>query len=278
MNHPLLNYVLSIIPPERGSLYKECDALLHDFYPDGWPTVLEQILNQIENQTVNDIEMKFHEALIENLQAMVLECNLDFNHRFDFHHNLQVLYDVAYGLFHFEHFTDIATLDSRFRSSEEPIVQVAMVLSEVKPGLDEHTYYEMINHVSPTVITKMEESIEERLDAAAPVLQAEAKVEVIQHVLVQYAADYPELLDLPHASLGGSFDSYVALFSEHLLEMREPAAAHAFMLAVVLAQLDQPSAAKAVPLAIQHVYSHDLRRAMRVMRQFSQIAYPEEPQ
>lgn len=276
MEHRLLQYVATMIPPERAALNQQCHALLLDFYPDGWPTVLDQILDQVESRTSTDMIDLVHESLIENLQAMVRECNLDFSPRFDFHHNLPSLYLVAQGLYSFENHIDMVSLDSRFHATEDSMSRVAAVLCEVMPGLDDYVFYEMINHVSPTCISRMAEIIEERLHLAAPVLEADNKVEVVQGILVKYGQTYPELLQLPYAAIGGSFDSYINLYNDSLLVMPEAAAAHAFVVAAVLAKLPKVDAAKAIPLAIQRVYTHDLRRAMRVVRQANTIVYPEE--
>lgn len=276
MEHRLLQYVATMIPPERAALNQQCHALLLDFYPDGWPTVLDQILDQVESRTSTDMIDMVHEAIIENLQEMVRECNLDFSHRFDFHHNLPSLYQLAQGLYSFENHTDMVSLDSRFHATEDPLARVAGVLCEVMPGLDDYTFYEMVNHVSPTCIARMAEIIEERLKLAAPIIESSDKVEVVQGVLAKYGALYPELLTLPYASIGGSFDSYINLYSETLLTMPEPAAAHAFIVAAVLSGLTREEASKAIPLSIQRVYAHDLRRAMKVVRIANGIEYNQE--
>lgn len=276
MDNPILSYVATIVPPERMHLYVACHNLLSDYYPEGWPGVLNQITDLIESYTVNDIEYKLHEAIIENLVSMVRECNLDINPRFDLHHNLTTLHQVALGLFTFEHHTDMVSLETRYHAHEDDAhAQVAGILTEVVPGFDEHMFYEMISFISPTAIRVMGEVIETRLTAVAPVLAVQPQAEVVQQTIAEYAKVCPAILTLPFAHIGGSYDSYIDLYTDALVNQSDDTAAHVFVLAAVLAKLPVDDARKAIAMAIQHVYTADMRRGIRVSRLSQAIVYPE---
>lgn len=79
MDFPVLGYVGRVIDPIRYELYLRAHGLLCDFFPDGWPAVLEAIGNDIGDYTVNDIEYRLHGAIINQLESMIRECNVDFH-------------------------------------------------------------------------------------------------------------------------------------------------------------------------------------------------------
>lgn len=274
MEFPVLGYVATVIPPERYELYLRAHGLLCDFFPDGWPTVLDMMANDIGDVTVNDMELRLHSAIITQLEAMVRECNLDFHPHVDLHHELRQLYHIANGLFHIEQYANPVALESRFNGYESAHEQLAAVLTEVEPGFDADAFPSIIGFISPTCIERVRQILEDNITTIEPMLEVQQQVPVVQRLMTEWAESSPALTTLPFQHVGGSFDSYIDLYRSAFQELDDLAACRLLILCAVMAKLDEQNGRDAIGNAIQRIWNYDLRRGISISRQCRQIIYP----
>lgn len=274
MDHPILNYVGARVPPERMALYLECHQLLVDYYPDGWYGLLDQMLTQIEDREQADIETMVHEALINNLKSMVQECNIDFHPHFDFYHELRQLYELTCAIYTLEQYQNMVALQLRFDAYTDAAEQVAAVFQEVRPSFDADTFYSMINHISPTFITRLRAILEDTIEHIEPMLESQPQVAIIGSTLAAYGKEFPALLEIPFSHVGGTLDAYIDRYRTQIESLPPPAAVRLLLLCALLAKLDEEQGRPALGNVIQSVFQHDVRRAMTCGRMLNAMAYP----
>lgn len=274
MSHPLIDYAVARIPVERARLYLDCHQLLEDYYPDGWFTVLDQMLLKIEDQETEDNITMVHQAFINNMQAMVRECNLDFNENVDFNTELPQLYEITRAVYTLDQYPNMVALQARFDSRSDAAEQVASVLHEVRPKLDPDAFYCLVNHISSTFITRLREVLESTIEQIAPMLESQPQVTVIQSALGQYGKDYPDLLQIPFSHVGGTLDSYVDRYRTQLETMNPPTAVRLLLLCALMAKLDEATGRPALANVIQSIFQHDVRRAITCGRLLLAMEYP----
>lgn len=279
MDFPVLGYVGKVIDPVRYELYLRAHGLLCDFFPDGWPAVLEAIGNDIGDYTVNDIEYRLHGAIINQLEGMIRECNIDFHPHADLHGNLRQLLHIANGLYHIELYANPVALESRLNGYDSTHERLCAVLTEVEPGFDADAFPTIINYVSKTCIERITEILQANITTMEPALEQQTQVPTVQMLMATWAESSPALMELPFQHVGGSFDSYIELYRKEFQtpdRLDDLATARLLVLCAVMAKLDEQNGRDAIGNAIQRVWNYDLRRGISISRQCRQIEYPGE--
>lgn len=274
MDHPILNYLAAKVPHERMQLYLECHQLLGDYYPDGWYALLEQLLTQIEDREPPDVESMIHDAFINNLKSMVQECNIDFHPHFDFYPELRQLYELTCAIYTLEQYPNMVALQLRFDAYGDAAEQVSAVLHEVRPSFDPDMFYAMVNHISPTFITRLRAILEDTIGHIEPMLESQPQVTIIGTTLAAYGKEFPALLEIPFSHVGGTLDAYIDRYRPLLESLPPPAVVRLLLLCALLAKLDESQGRPALGNVIQSVFQHDVRRAMTCGRMLSMMEYP----